>query len=266
MILRPLGHIADPVGLAVHVGEHFGALLYGTQATPDTHDFYSAIVSLLGHRFQLTQSCTGYGSTGAAQTRLALLGTPVPPLSPIFPYDVGRLFDRRAAYPDDPAESLPALTDVGTMPSLVMRAITERGCPPIARRVDDPATINDPPDLDDLEAGRLLELIGWSRIDATGEERSTQVQLALAGDVPVFCARRVDAAAMAYSGGIIGPPAGKILGGHAEFICGFSKSGGWYRTAGSWGEQYGEDGSTRFNEAALQQFSDLYVMNCRRAA
>lgn len=263
--MRYYGHRSDPESAPREYGAHVGALLRAGSHGPPSASLKSATFAGPGVLDQsISSACVGHAIVGAIETHLAATGKPVPHHSPFCVYDWARCEERVQEMP--PGLPLPALLDTGSMPSLAMRGVTQFGVCLYERRPTDPGAVNDEPELAQFEDAAAFALLGWSRIDATGTERVTQMRAAIAAGYPVCRAIQCDEVFEEYRGGILGAPSSPILGGHYIYDVAYTTFNGStvFESANSWGLRWGEDGFFRSSEAAIQASSDIYVMAVRR--
>jgi hypothetical protein len=151
----------------------------------------------------VTQSCEGHAFASGVTLRFAILGTPIPLASPIAAYDFARVLGRTP----NPDGTLPALTDTGTEPSLVIQGATQFGICTAATYGDypaNPATINLEPTPQELQAAREFELNGAYFFSSSGDQFIYDMMTALAAGYPVLSAVAASGAIFNnYHGGIL---------------------------------------------------------------
>jgi C1A family cysteine protease len=158
------------------------------------------------------------------------------------------------------------LSDDGSSPNQAMRGITEWGVPIMSDWPFDVATINDEPNLGEIEHASSLRMLGYYRID-NNSTVGEMFKSAIAAGYPVPLATQVDQAFEDYNGhGSVTTP-GESLGGH--YVCGVGyetmPSGKTvYEFVNSWGESWGDKGCFYADEPWLKNTTDRYVMNLHR--
>lgn len=256
------GHLPDPEGYRRVPFHHLAARL-GAIALPDSISLVPKAPPVMdqGSGDQGTSSCFGHAAACGIFTALGLPWIP----SPKQLYRNGRAIDR------DPV-TLPPLTDDGTQPNQGFRAVNEFGIEamvPLAHRFSDadPATINDEPQLVDLEAEALELVVGDYGIYSLGAQRITDIRTSLAHGKPVCVAIAGGSAAFqAYGGGVLGPLNSPL----DHYVCAVG-----YETApdgsivlvirNSWNAGWGENGNVRIDEAAIQELGDIVALDVRKA-
>jgi hypothetical protein len=219
-----------------------------------------------------TGSCEGHACSGAIETALTLAGTPlgyVPSESGL--YRGARAVDR-ARYVSG---ALPPLTDDGAMTEDVLTFMASFGVSPrrVAQTSDgrnsdvELATVNDEPQLGDLEAAADCLVVGPWAVDPLAADAESQVRAALAARIPV----RVDAfvdQAFEDSAGTRPIPAPRLNdpngGGHALYIVGYRPDG--YLVRNSWGTSWGAGGDCIVSPAWLRAAWGVLPWICRRLA
>jgi len=227
-----------------------------------------------------TSSCTGHAVSGSVSTTLKKQGTPLSaPPSQDEIYKIGRCIDRHPG----PNGKRPALEDVGAMPNQVMRGLTEFGARPMRGRAPDgrysdadPATINDEPDLEELEDDAECKLDGQYAIPSSDPHFIDLVRAAIAAGYCVCFAIFVDTVGPRSvegwdpSTGPLSAPAtpGDRAGGpHYVYADGYRTTPAaktiieWVN---SWGTNWGLAGYGEGDEAFMRGWSNVVVMKVRR--
>ncbi len=230
-----------------------------------------------------TGSCTGHANAGAIYTTLAQNpATCIPIPSPLGIYTVGRCIDR--------AGTTPALTDSGANPDSVERGIAEFGITAMKGPTSDgrnsdcePSTLNNEPDLGDLEKDAIFKLEGQYALDPTSPDFIPTVRAVLVAGYAVNFAVFVDTAFENWDpkSGPIGKPntSDPNGGGHDLYCDGYHEvigADGKVETvldfANSWGTtQWGEAGYGEFGPAGYTPdasdpnvgWSCVYVMSVK---
>jgi len=256
---------------------------YGLGYLPDTHDKSKDPTSraLFGAPLRLadsaslekymtsiydqgqTSSCTGWAFAQAIMLRLKVTGITIPLPSPVNIYTCGRAM-LRSQSGKTPEES--PLKDEGAVPSLVVAGINQWGVASNDAWPFSPDTINDEPELEDLEVASsfLLPPSQVYRINSVGEGRLLDVRQAIANGYPVAIGTAVDQAFEAYSGGkksVTAPDPSKILGGHMMHLVGYTNDGR-FRGVNQWGRSWGDGGMYWADESFIttEYMTDLYVL------
>jgi hypothetical protein len=221
-----------------------------------------------------SSSCTGNALAAAvcmafwnASAKIKAQLTFVPSQSGI--YTIGRCLDRRRLS----GGGFPVLKDNGAMPNQVVRGVNTYGVHPMVCLTDrysdaDPATINDEPQFEDLEADSRMLVIGSYGITSTGTKRISDMRTALAAGIPLPVAINAGADAFqGYEGGIL---TGAQLPGELDHYVVLSG----YRTLpngktvfelwNSWADSWGVGGSAEIDESAAQTLGDIYAIVASR--
>lgn len=189
-----------------------------------------------------TSSCVGWAFAQAVKLRLAKMGTPIELPSPEAIYVCARAMERqmKGLSPSDSP-----LQDQGSIPALAVAAMQKWGIASMAAWPFDPATINDEPDLEELEVASAFQLLssGYARITSTGTQRLTDIKQAIANGYPVAIGIAVDHEFEQYNGkGLVtAPNPGDILGGHMMHLVGY-RSDNAFRGVNQWGNLWGDSG------------------------
>jgi len=209
-----------------------------------------------------TSSCVGWAFAQAVQLRCAVAGTPIPMPSPEAIYVAGRAEERKLAGLT-PAQS--PLQDNGTQPSLAVAGMGEIGIPSMTAWPFDPATINDEPNLEELEVASAFKLTGIARVQSTDSQRLADIRQAISSGYPVAIGTQVDQAFEDYNGkGLIqAPDPNALLGGHMMHLVGY-RADGAFRGVNQWGTSWGDSGLYWASpEWVMSSFlSDAYILTC----
>lgn len=264
------GHRPDPDNHGMPGLEQFEKLRLA--AVPNSFSLRDSVLSGPGILNQSqTGSCVGHATDGAIETRLAFLGTKVPHKSPLGIYDIARAMERADSNPNVPVAQLPALEDVGAIPSWAMKGLTDFGVPSYAQRPTVDAEVNDGPRLAQLEDGATFELKGAYRINATGSGLLLAIKQAISSGFPVPFAVQVDNAFENWTPGNapITTPKGQILGGHYIYLIGYdtlATSKTVWTFANSWDVTWGDEGFAQGDDAFVQASTDLYVTDVHQVS
>lgn len=133
----------------------------------------------------------------------------------------------------------------GTYPRVAMQVLLEEGiCSARTwpyERLGDDARPNQPPEGAMLEAKRW-RIAGYARVDDVPDPVE-EIKAAVVEQGPVAAAVLVTESFLNVAGyGVIPLPAGRILGGHAVVLAGYSDRVGAFRLFNSWGKYWGQDG------------------------
>lgn len=258
------GYVPDPAG---HTRTKFGVLArrFKVTSAPPERDFETE-----GHAPPVmdqgsTSACTGHAMSCWLFSSFAAMGIALAFIpSPDKLYKNGRAIDRD---PYPPIEEHP-LTDDGAMPNQVERAIAEIGIEPIkAPTADgrfsdvDPATVNNEPQLGDIEEEGKAVAIGAYEITSTGAPRVADIKLAIANGHAVAVAIAGGSATFqAYTGGVLGPLHSQL--DHYVCIIGYRTNAQGkteFKIRNSWSGNWGEGGNCWINEAAANELGALLV-------
>jgi hypothetical protein len=206
-----------------------------------------------------TSCCVGFAFARAVQLRCAAMGVPIQWPSPSAIYTEARAYELSSPTAD--------LTDTGCAPRDAIKGMAEWGIPTDASWPFDPATIDDKPDLGELEAASAAVLHDYFRIDTLGAERVLDVRSALSQGYPVAIGVEVDNAFEAYAGtgAVTAPDPANLLGGHMLCLVGYqTNANGTTRVRGvnSWSVNWGDRGFFWADEAWLTDTNatDLWVI------
>ncbi len=262
---------------------------YGLGYTPDTHDKSQdpSVRGLLGAPYRVpnafsleqyvlsiynqlqTSSCTGWAFAQALFLRCFLLGTKIDFPSPEAIYTFGRALARLAEglKPDGNP-----LTDEGAQPSLIVKGMNKWGVPSNTVWPFNPDTINDEPNLEELEVASAFIISSCNRISSTGSGRLLDIRHAISQGYPVIIGTAVDQAFMNYAGGkqknglpnaVTAPDPKKILGGHMMHLVGYTAAD-LFRGVNQWGRAWGDNGLYWADENFItsDRMTDIYVLAC----
>ena len=212
-----------------------------------------------------SSSCEGHAHAGAIATRFARNGAPIALPSPIGIYTLARCIGRQP----DANGNLPALTDDGTEPSLVVRAIQEWGVSSATtwgHYPADTATVNQEPTQEELERSSDFKLLGAYFMQSVGDQLVIDIMTALAAGYPVSMGLPASGQEFnAYRGGILGALSGPV--DHANYIVGYTlpATGAYSQvvmtSVNSWSSGWGEGGMYRFGRALVDQLEDCCAVD-----
>lgn len=193
-----------------------------------------------------TSACVGFASARAVHVRCAFVGTPIPWPSPACAYTVARAMARR--------DAKTPLVDAGSSPTLAAEGMGEWGIASNEAWPFDPKTINDEPDLPELEDASLFENVQTFRIDSELAQRVADVKHSISSGYPVMVGTEVDRDFEDYMGGehedgddspiAVTAPVGELLGGHMLCLIGYFVFRGitYFLGINSWGTGWGNKG------------------------
>lgn len=202
--------------------------------------------------------CTGFGFTGAAHSRLKILGFNPPPFAPRLPYTVGRMLAR--------SSRRERLIDDGAYPDLVAMGIMEFGFVPETQFpfTDDPEAVNEEPDLLTLSRASQFLLQNFTRIAETGEHRARAVMEALSVGHLVPLGMMVGSKFMDHKGDfpLDLEDQDTIMGGHMTYLIDYEGNGEVFWGVNSYGTGYGYKGLYQITRRRLMHptTSDLFDM------
>lgn len=264
------GHLPDPPDVrARRAGFHILRAKRGLTAELPLSVDLSPLVTAAGGPGIFNQgqtgSCEGHAHAGAIGVRFAKLGKPIQTPSPIGIYTLARCIGRQP----DANGTLPPLTDDGTEPNLVLRAIQEWGVasiPTWGNFPADPSTINQEPTQADLEKASDFKLLGAYFLQSVGDQKVIDILTALAAGYPVSMALPASGEQFNnYAGGVLGALDGPV--DHANYIVGLSiPARGAYgqvtlKCVNSWDVTWGEGGFYRGDRAFLDQLEDCVAVD-----
>ena len=200
-------------------------------------------------------ACVGFATGAAIECAFAVKGQPIAPRSRQGIYTIGRCAAREGMAPID---------DRGSVPSVVMQALTDWGAPSEASWPFDPSTVNADPDLAELEAADVFKIRGFYRIDTFGAERLDEIMLAIAAGHCCAFAVSVDRAFEDWNGrGTIGAPTGPSLGGHYLLADEFTTTASGLVVTGpnSWSSSWGDGGLFHGDESFIAGWSSIYIVD-----
>ena len=203
--------------------------------------------------------CVGEAYSAAANTRLAVAGTPVARISRFCVYKLSRCLDRGGA-------STP-LTDSGTSPGSAISALQNWGVVSAATwGEEDASTLNNEPTLPELEEASDFCLAGAYFLNSSGDQRVIDICTALASGFPVCMSLAASGTEFNnYGGGVLGALSGPI--DHENYCVGYTLSvaDDWtsvvLKCVNSWGTGWGEAGFYRANRAFVDQCEDWAVLD-----
>lgn len=212
----------------------------------------------------LTGSCEGHAHASGFTLGAAIRGAPVALRSPIALYTMARILGEA---PGQDGELL-GLVDEGTEPSLILQAATMWGAPSAEEWGNypaDPATINRPPNLGQLESADVFRLKGAYFLTSQGDRFCLDLMTAIAAGYP--CSAAIASSSKAfndYAGGVLGPLDDAI--DHASLWVDMDWDGTNLSSlvvygVNSWGHGWGEDdasvggGMYRCNADFIRKYS-----------
>lgn len=214
-----------------------------------------------------TSCCVGFAFARGVHILMAALGTPILWPSPAAIYTVARAKER--------GSSSEPLQDEGSQPYLAVQGMLGLkddgwGIPSDRAWPFAEATIDDEPDLEELEVASGFDLTGFNRIDTTGSQRATDVRHALSMGYPVCVGTQVDNAFENYTKKakpITAPDPNNLLGGHMICVVGYNADG-TFRVCNSWGPTWGDAGLFTADEKWIESeyMSDLYILTAASRA
>lgn len=205
------GHIPDPPDVvARRKGFHLLKAKRGLGAAPlplktNNGAFLAASAGGPGILNQVdTSSCEGHAHGSGITTRFAILGKPIPLVSPKCVYDVARIVSRSP----NPDGSIPPLVDEGTEPNLVLAGLGEWGAASAVSWGNYPvssSTINLEPTPQALMLAGDFKLLGAYFLDGSaGDAYLIALMTALAAGYPVTGAIAASSSTFqGYSGGVL---------------------------------------------------------------
>ncbi len=133
----------------------------------------------------------------------------------------------------------------GTYPRVALQVLLEEGiCSEKTwpyERLGDDVRPNQPPERAMFEA-KQWRISGYARAD-DAPDPVEEVKAAIVEQGPVVAAVLVTQSFVDVGrGGVIPLPAGRVLGGHAVVLAGYSDKVGAFRLYNSWGRKWGQDG------------------------
>lgn len=209
-----------------------------------------------------TSSCVGWAFMQAVMLRCAAMGSPIPPPSPEAIYVLARAMARQQ---DGQTPEQSPLEDNGSVPALAVAAMQQWGIPSMTAWPFDPDTIDNEPDLEELEVASAFQLLGsgYARINSTGAQRVADIQQAISSGYPVAIGTSVDKAFEDYTGqGLItAPDPANLLGGHMMHLIGF-RADGAIRGVNQWGTSWGDSGLYWADQSFIRSdlLTDAYIL------
>jgi hypothetical protein len=214
-----------------------------------------------------TSSCVGWAFAQAVKLRLAKMGTPIDLPSPEAIYVLARAMERQQEGKTPKEEPL---QDQGSVPALAVAAMQKWGIASMTAWPFDPNTINNEPDIEELEVASAFQLLssGYARISSTGAQRLVDIKQAIAVGYPVAIGTGVDQAFEDYAGGsalVTAPDPAHLLGGHMMHIVGYknqTSTTSAFRGVNQWGTSWGDSGLYWADESFLTSdcLTDIYVL------
>jgi len=268
------GHIPDPPAVvARRKGFHILKAKRGLGVAPlplKTNNRAKLLTALGGPGIlnqKDTGSCVGHAIASAITLRFALMGKPIPLVSPVGVYDVARMISRSP----NADGSLPPLSDDGTEPNLAYSGLAEWGACSAATWGDYPATsatINDEPTPQDMMLTADFKLSGAYFLDGTaGDQYLRDLMTALAAAYPLsYALAASNNTFQGYTGGVLGPMDDAV--DHENYLIDYEWDGSNLSSlivygTNSWSEGWGESdvvgiggGMYRANRQFIAKYSD----------
>jgi len=230
---RAKGYLEDPVDPRDFVAD---ALFGAPVGVPKEFSLEKYIRKIRNQ--EQTNSCVGHGLWAAVQIREQILGMNSGESSPMGFYGLARMLGKLSREEQ--------LVDEGAYPRLAMKGIREWGIPLEAKWPFDPSKVNQELPWDVLQQASATKISAWYRIDSIGQGRVNGVMQAISKGYPVSFGTNVDAVYEEWNGkGVIGPRAGRSLGGHYTTIVGYrtERDGSVsFQFQQSWGTGWGQNG------------------------
>lgn len=181
-------------------------------------------------------SCVGNATADAVEIRDAIEGRPRVQLSRLFVYTLARnMMDMDHDGRGD------INVDHGTQIRLAFDVLSKFGICTETTWAYDLSKLFVLPSLKAMREATGHRIHSYYRIDGTGNERCDQVIQALRGNHPVVFGTQIDTNFFGvHDSTPVGVPTGKIEGGHAMIVVGYS--GGNFIVKNSWGQGWGDGG------------------------
>ena len=206
----------------------------------------------------VTNDCVLESGARAGHLFLGGHGIWVPFADPLVPYKLVRGNGRSGPLTDDgclPTEAVSVMSTVGMVPETT----------PF-----DPATVNDPVDLQTIQDAAAWKIAGWRRMPAVGAELVDEICDFLDEGIPVIFGMDLEAGYEQWNGrGVyVRDDAAPSVGLHMQTIVGYevTDQGVVFWVVNSWGAVWGDGGFARIAAQSITRWcADFYALNAEPA-